>query len=314
MGFAQLQLRGPSEFQLSCSERGQTAPRGSLPLETECSLIGSALQMKLPEPVLYAPYQPQLLSGEAYVFGFYCINPAQSAVSSSTFELQIVGVVATTSSRLLGIQPFLPAPQLASPLAYLEVTADEVSPAGMLTVVTVRFQAPRGSGSPGSPVRALVLEVAPGFRVSDGGGACMSFGSEVLAETDTVLPASTCAATSERRLLLAMPLPLHDAEGLGRIYVFQIGIVSPQQQVLVDLLLLALLSATGAPLYASSAATFAARLELPAPQAPQRPAAQLVPEPIDSVLSPLATVNLVSSSMAMVVFPSVLLLGLCATT
>ena len=52
----------------------------------------------------------------------------------------------------------------------------------------------------------------------------------------------------------------------------------PIFQVLVDLLLLALLpSATGAPLYASSAATFAARLELPPPQAPQRPAAQLVP-------------------------------------
>eukprot|EP00434_Breviolum_minutum_P002581 symbB.v1.2.002282.t1/scaffold100.1/size330964/6 len=299
MGFAQLQLRGPREFQLSCSERGQTAPRGLLPLETECSLIGSVLQMKLPEPVSYAPYQPQLLSGESYVFGFYCINPSQS-VSSSTFELQIQGVVGTASSRLLGIQPFLPSPQLALPLEFLEVTADKVAPGGSMTVVTVRFQAPRGAENPHPNVRALTMEVAPGFRLSDG-GACMSFGSELLDETDTVLPPSTCAGTSERQIVLAMPqpLPLHDAEGLGRIYVFQIGIVAPFQQVIVDLILLALLPGLReAPIYASSAPGFAAQIpDLQIPTTPSLPVAQQVPEPVDSVLSPLATVSRISGTL-----------------
>ncbi|CAK9005311.1 Uncharacterized protein SCF082_LOCUS8546 [Durusdinium trenchii] len=249
MGFAQLRLRGPPEFQLSCSERGSTAPRGSLPLETECSLIGSALQMKLPEPLLFAPYQPQLLAGEAYVFGLYCINPPSSG-TGRTFELEIYGLVATASQRLLGIEPSLVAPQLAQPLAYLEVSAPaEVIPASA-TLVTVRFQAPRGADG---TVRAVLLEVAPGFRLSDGGN-CISFSSAVLQPGDTVLPPSTCAPLDTSRVVVAMPsaLPLM-AEELGRIYVFQIGVIVPEQ-VLVDLILVALLpSPNSAPLYAASA-------------------------------------------------------------
>ncbi|CAK8991530.1 unnamed protein product [Durusdinium trenchii] len=292
MGFAQLRLRGPPEFQLSCSERGSTAPRGSLPLETECSLIGSALQMKLPEPLLFAPYQPQLLAGEAYVFGLYCINPPSSG-TGRTFELEIYGLVATASQRLLGIEPSLVAPQLAQPLAYLEVSAPaEVIPASA-TLVTVRFQAPRGADG---TVRAVLLEVAPGFRLSDGGN-CISFSSAVLQPGDTVLPPSTCAPLDTSRVVVAMPsaLPLM-AEELGRIYVFQIGVIVPEQ-VLVDLILVALLpSPNSAPLYAASAGlgTQQGSLATVLPVAPL-PQEQIVPEPTDSPLPPLSLVNVVVS-------------------
>ncbi|OLQ05480.1 hypothetical protein AK812_SmicGene11339 [Symbiodinium microadriaticum] len=210
LGLANIQVRGPLEFALSCSEKGIPAPRGLLPADSECFLIGPTLQMTLPDPLPYAPYQLQLQAGEVYIFGLFCANPEQYR-DSGTFQVRIRGTVATASERLLDIQPYLLAPKLAAPLDFLEVVTDQVSPAGSLTTV----------------------EAPPGFVLATGiGGPCMGFSSSVLQTGDTVLPPSACSGASPQSVLLTMPeaLPLLGADRVGLTYVFQLGMISPLQE------------------------------------------------------------------------------------
>ncbi|CAJ1374379.1 unnamed protein product [Effrenium voratum] len=283
VGRGTLRLTGPQAFLLNCSDGNQTAPRGLLPAEdTECVAGSSYLEMQLPEPSPFAPFQPQLLAGQVYVYGLYCTNPSQFWGSGS-FQLEILEPVA----RLLGAQPFVLAPRLAAPLERLELTPAEIAAPGGMTLVTLRFQAPANAQG---LVRVILLEASPGFVLAQS-GRCLGFGSrsDVDAVGDTVLPAAACSGSSERQVVVAMPeaLPLLDGSGGGRTYVFQIGVTNPVQEVITDLFLLALLpSLTAAPLYAASVPGFAARIPGLRPlEAPQLALAQ-VPEPSDSQLAP----------------------------
>eukprot|EP00931_Biecheleriopsis_adriatica_P117689 TRINITY_DN93187_c0_g1_i1.p1 TRINITY_DN93187_c0_g1~~TRINITY_DN93187_c0_g1_i1.p1 ORF type:complete len:384 (-),score=77.17 TRINITY_DN93187_c0_g1_i1:235-1293(-) len=299
MGSSTLQIASPQAFTLSCTEKGKAAPLGLLPDDTQCALLGLDLQITLPEPVTYAPYQPILVATEEYYFGVYCFNP-EARAGSGTFSLALSepAAVASAPARLLGLQAHIPAPELAKSLDFFQVITPAVEPPGKPTIMQVRFRTPLESVT---QIRAILLEGPTGVVLSQVGlgGSCMSFTSRVIQAGDAVLPETFCTGLSERSVMLGLPetLPLTSPGGQGLTYAFELVALSPMQQVLSDLMLLALMSSpTGEPLFAASSAGFASKVPglkraLPPSVLPE----QVVSEPQDSFQKPFATVGLTAS-------------------
>jgi hypothetical protein len=234
-----------------------------------------------------------------YYFAVFCQNPSARTNVDATFELRIIEDWPET--RLLGLRAAIPAPRLANSLAFFEVEAPVVKPAGEQTDLNIRFRAPKIEAS--EAIRALVLVGPANLKLVEGmSRPCVGFRSEALARGEYVLPASVCAGITvhEVSIQLSENLRLKDDKDEPLTYTFQITTWSPTVETMVDTFILTLARGAGAaPFLAATAPGFQEKvLGLGPAQLPTLPLELAVPVPQDSVLPPLSTVNIFAGGEA----------------
>jgi len=295
-GLSAIELRVPEGYELYCRQKGKAPPLGVIPADTECLLQGSTMRMILPRPVAYAPYVPLLLAGETYYFGAYCGNALTASNLGSNLKFDIRLVEEWPSARIVALRADLPAPALAGSLAFFEITAGATIYAGKPTMIAVRFTSPKDV-SAGASVQAVFLQGPVGMQLSEGESKpCVNYQSRFVKAGDSVLPQSVCSGVTLTAVVIQLPEPLIlTSQQLGGLrYVFELEVICPRAEVLIDTFLLSLLPGPGAdPVLAGNAPGFARRiLGLSPSQLPETPAEYVVPVPRDNDIPPMSTVQL----------------------